>query len=80
GLENSLSVLELIKLLEEFLSRKINYTFADWRPGDQRVFICDIKKAKQDLGWEPNVSVKEGVHKLLTWVLDNKSLFIDTQK
>lgn len=75
GPEKSMSLLELLGYLEEFHGKKIEYTFHDWRPGDQPVFICNINKAKQHFGWEPQVGVKQGVKKLFDWVQQNKSLF-----
>ncbi len=75
GPENQLSLLELISYLEEFLGKKIRYTFHDWRPGDQKVFVCNISKAKREFGWEPKIGVKEGVKKLFDWVNENKKLF-----
>ncbi len=45
GPENTLSLLELIAMLEERLDVRIAPKFADWRRGDQRVFIADISKS-----------------------------------
>jgi len=75
GPENTLSLLELISLLEEFLGKKIEYSFSDWRPGDQKVFICDIRKAKKDFGWSPKIRVNDGIKKLFEWILENRELF-----
>lgn len=75
GFKNQLSLLELINLLEKFLDKKIKYQFSDWRQGDQKVFICDIRKAKKDFGWQPRISVKEGVRMLIKWAKENKRLF-----
>lgn len=61
--------------LSETAGKKIEYKFSDWRPGDQPVFVCDIAKAKRDFGWEPKVSVEQGVKKLFDWVSENKNLF-----
>jgi len=49
GLENTLSLLELLTMLEQSLGRKIEPTWSDWRPGDQRVFVCDLHKAREQL-------------------------------
>ncbi len=76
GPENTMSLLELIAYLEEFFNKKIEYSFADWRPGDQPVFISDIRKAKEEFNWTPEVSVYEGVKKLSEWVNNNRNLFI----
>jgi CDP-paratose 2-epimerase len=61
--------------LEELLGRQINVARGDWRPGDQRVFYADIRKAKKELGWQPQINVAEGVRKLFAWVQENKNLF-----
>lgn len=75
GPEFQMSLLELLAYLEEFFGRKIERKFSDWRPGDQPVFVCDIRKAEQDFGWKPKVGVKEGVQKLTSWVQENPELF-----
>lgn len=75
GSQNSISLLELLGLLEDLLGRRITYSFSDWRPGDQLVFISNNGKARRDFGWEPKVSVQDGVERLLWWVQSNKELF-----
>jgi|TARA_Y100000031_G_scaffold157149_1_gene216787 CDP-paratose 2-epimerase len=75
GYKNQLSLLELIGLLEGFLKRKIEYKFDQWRPGDQPIFVADIRKAKKDFNWQPKVSVNQGVKKIFKWVNENKGLF-----
>lgn len=72
GIGNTTSLLGLLALLEELLRRKIHYSFADWRPGDQRIFVSDISKAKKDLDWEPRVAKHDGVERLTNWVIANR--------
>ena len=48
----------------------------DWRSGDQRVFVTDISKAKRELGWAPQVSVRDGLLRLVDWVQANRQLFV----
>jgi len=74
GPENTLSLLRLLGKLEELLGKKIPVSYADWRPGDQKVFIADVRKAKRMLGWEPAIGPDEGVERLLRWVQDNRDL------
>jgi CDP-paratose 2-epimerase len=76
GPNNTLSLRELVARLEEELGRKLSPSLADWRPGDQRVFVADIRKAERLLGWSPKVSTPEGVDRLLRWVRDNRNLFV----
>jgi len=76
GPENTLSVwTEFGPLLEELLGESIPVARRDWRPGDQKVFVADIRKAEADLGWKPKVGVKDGVGRLFKWVMENKEYF-----
>lgn len=68
GINNSLSLLELFKLLEYLTDTKLLYTKLTKRASDQRVFVADITKAKNLLGWEPKVPVQEGVKRMVEWV------------
>jgi CDP-paratose 2-epimerase len=76
GPQNTLSVWsELGPMLEALLGRKFAVARGDWRPGDQRIFVADIRKAEQELGWRPRVNREEGVRRLYEWVAANRSLF-----
>jgi len=72
GLEYSLSIWELFDILEKLSNKKFKYSFGDWRPGDQKAYISDITKAKNNFNWSPKISPKEGVEKLYTWIAENK--------
>jgi CDP-paratose 2-epimerase len=54
-------------LLERLIGRPIPVARAGWRPGDQRVFVSDIRKAEQYLGWKPTTPVETGVRALIDW-------------
>lgn len=70
GPQHALSVwAEFGSLLERFLGRPIPVSYGDWRPGDQRVYISDIRKAQRELGWLPRVGVEEGIRRLWEWVV-----------
>jgi CDP-paratose 2-epimerase len=74
GTNNTLSLIELISLLENLTNKKLIYEFSDWRPGDQKIYISDINKIKSDIGWEPNIDVTNGVETLVNWVIDNNEI------
>ena len=40
----------------------------------QRNWRCDIEPARRELGYEPKVQLKEGVHRAISWYLENKWL------
>jgi len=76
GPENTMSIwAEFGPLLETLAGHPIPVTYAGWRPGDQLVYISDIRKAERELGWRPHVSVAEGIEKLWDWVDQNPALF-----
>lgn len=68
GLENSLSLLELFGVLEKMLGIKMKYKEKSWRESDQKFFVADISKAKQDFCWEPKVSKIDGIKKMYEWI------------
>jgi CDP-paratose 2-epimerase len=41
------------------------------RESDQRVFVADIKKAKELIEWSPKVGKREGITKMIEWVESN---------
>lgn len=76
GAERTISVWsELGPVLESLSGRKVPVSFAGWRPGDQKVFVSDCRKAERLLGWSPRVGVEEGVRRLHEWVARNRALF-----
>ncbi len=76
GPENTMSIWrEFGPILEQLAGREIPVTMGDWRPGDQPVYISDIRMIEQDLGWRPETSVKAGLEKLYAWVEENRGLF-----
>jgi CDP-paratose 2-epimerase len=75
GPANTLSLRELVVKLEHDLGWPLRPSYADWRPGDQRVFVSDIRKAGRELGWKPAVATSEGIDRLLGWVRENRALF-----
>ena len=69
GAANTISVWkEFAPLLEKELGKKIPTTVSTWRPGDQKIYVSDINKAKTILKWQPKVGVEEGISRLVEWV------------
>lgn len=76
GPDNTITIWsEFGPLLESFLGKPIEVNWSDWRPGDQRVFVANIQRAKERLGWRPQISPAEGIQDLYQWVSSNPDLF-----
>jgi CDP-paratose 2-epimerase len=76
GPERTMSVwAEFKPLLERLMGRTVSVTYSDWRPGDQRVCVLDVRKARRELGWQPRIDVEDGIARLYEWVVTNRHLF-----
>lgn len=75
GPGNTMSLLELLAYLQDELKITIPLKWDDWRPGDQPVFVCNLDKARERLGWSPQITVRDGVKDLAQWVRQNVELF-----
>jgi CDP-paratose 2-epimerase len=75
GPQNVMSVREVLDFLSRKQNRQLPFTCADWRPGDQRVYVSNIGKAKADFGWKPTISSAYGLDLLYDWVCTNSELF-----
>jgi CDP-paratose 2-epimerase len=74
GPDNAVSILESLDLLEEALGLKIQRKFADWRPGDQKIFIACNGAAGRAVGWQPQSDVRQGLQTLVDWIRPNLEL------
>ncbi len=78
GHSNSLSIWrEFGPLLEELFGHSIAVSLADWRPGDQQVYISDCRKAHEHFGWQPEIAVQDGIADLVNWVRRHHTLFTE---
>lgn len=75
GPERAIAIGEVPRLIEAHLGRPVRLRYDEWRPGDQRVYISDIRKARRDLGWTPAIGVHDGIAGLLDWVQAHLDLF-----
>jgi CDP-paratose 2-epimerase len=67
GPENERNLLEVIEQIGTLTGKQPKYTFADWREGDQEYYVSDITKAKEQLGWTPQIAFDQGLEDLVAW-------------
>jgi CDP-paratose 2-epimerase len=68
GIGNSLSLLELFAMLEDIVGAQLIFTKLAPRDSDQRIFVSDLGKARNILRWEPTVSARTGISRMVEWV------------
>jgi nucleoside-diphosphate-sugar epimerase len=68
---------DLTFLMAKLLGRqvKIETDSTRFRPFDVKRLFCDSAKAKKILGWEPKVSLEDGLRKTIQWVAHNHIIF-----
>lgn len=73
GGHEELRMLDLIHLMESLLQKKARIVTLPFNQADMRTNLADITRARQALGWEPLVSVQEGVRNLVEWYLRERA-------
>lgn len=68
--ENIWIVKELLKLLDKDESR---IEYVKDRPGHDRRYAINFSKIKTELGWQPSVSLEEGLAKTVEWFKANEN-------
>ena len=72
GTETETSVNELFRLLRGEIRPEMPEQHAEGKPGEQKRSILDYGHARQELGWDPKTSLKEGLRQTITWFRDRK--------
>lgn len=70
GESRTISLLELVKYLEERLGKKATLEFWPPQPGDVAITFADISKAQKMLNYYPQTKIEEGLDRFVAWFLD----------
>ena len=70
GPGNGVTLRQVIAELAEITGRAPDLRHADWRPGDQRYFVADIRRAEAALGTRASVGWRDGLRRLARWAAD----------
>ncbi|MGZ8472496.1 MAG: NAD-dependent epimerase/dehydratase family protein [Candidatus Deferrimicrobiaceae bacterium] len=71
GESATISLSDLVGLLERVTGRKANRRFHPAQPGDMPVTYADIARARAEIGYDPKVPVAEGVERFVRWYRSN---------
>jgi len=74
GIENSMSLLELLRFLEARLDLKLEFTHLPWRKSDQKFFVADNSKAARLIEWVPLMTRERGLETVIDWEIEAASL------
>ncbi len=61
------TVLELVKLLNEIMNKRIDPVYLPARPGDVFKTLADISQAERVLGYKPVVGFRDGLSRTVEW-------------
>ncbi len=64
------NLMDLVKLIEELVSKKGIYDFQPMQIGDVEETWADVSLAHQEIGYQPKTSMQDGVPQLVKWFVD----------
>jgi nucleoside-diphosphate-sugar epimerase len=62
-----ITINDLVGLIEEVVGKKADVVHGPPNPADMFTNWADVTKAKEMLGWNPEVGMLEGVRRLVEW-------------
>lgn len=62
-----ITINEMIATLEKLIGRKAMIEYLPFHKADMNANWADVSKARRMLGWEPQVSLDEGMRRLVDW-------------
>lgn len=79
GGRNPVTLNAIIENLESLLGKKAKIAHKPFHIADLKETWADIEKAKKLFGWEPRVSLGEGLEKSVQWYMDNRKWLKDIE-
>jgi CDP-paratose 2-epimerase len=77
GRSNSLSLVEATNRLEKLLNKKMITSYSDrTRKGDMIIYITDNEAVSHEFDWAPEISIDEGLERMIAWIRDNRNALI----
>ncbi len=80
GPQNTVSLIEILNLIEKKTGKPIDVSYETWRTGDQQYYVSNTSKFEKATGWSPKYSVSEGVEGLMTWLCESRNIKLKVEK
>jgi CDP-paratose 2-epimerase len=74
GPANAISLKQLLIHIEEVIGRPVETAYSDWRAGDQRYFVSDMRLGTKTLGLGAPTPWRQGVAALARWLQEERGL------
>lgn len=73
GSGKDFKIIDMAKIIIELTNSKSEIVFVEERLAEVGKLLCDYGKAKRMFGWEPTISIDEGIRKTIQWAKNNQS-------
>jgi CDP-paratose 2-epimerase len=77
GPQNAVSLRQVLREIEAIAGRRISLDFSEWRPGDQRWYVSDTRRATAELGLRSPRPWQDGLRHLAAWLREERGLRAD---
>ncbi len=73
GTGKETSVNEIVDMVRAVVGKDVEVVYEDPRPGEVRRIYLDVSKAEEELGFKPEVGLKEGIRRTFEWLKERAS-------
>ena len=73
GPGNAVTLLDVLAEIERATNRRADIQFDAWRPGDQRYFVADTRRAQAELGLPDPLPWRDGLGRLAHWLMTERA-------
>lgn len=74
GPGNTVSLIEILDLIQEKTGKVADISSEEWRTGDQQYYVSNTSKFSEATGWKQQYSVTEGVEALAAWLCETRGI------
>lgn len=73
GPANAVSIVTVLREIEQLMGRRLSVDHDEWRAGDQVYFVADTRRLQRTLGWKSTIPWREGLRDLCDWLSEIES-------